>query len=103
MKLLIDCFGRSVRLTDERLAHILDHLEMAGMEGAIDLTLRDPEIVRISHSDAAVKLFYDFHANTLVGSKWLCVVVKYGSDDAFVVTAYLTSQPKAGEDLWPIK
>jgi mRNA interferase MazF len=24
-------------------------------------------------------------------------------DDAFVVTAYLTDKPKAGEDLWPIR
>jgi hypothetical protein len=24
-------------------------------------------------------------------------------NDAFVVTAYLTDKPKAGEDLWPIK
>ena len=47
MKILQDCFGRQVRLTDERLAHILEHPE--------------------------------------------------------VVTAYLTDQPKAGEDLWPTK
>jgi hypothetical protein len=26
-----------------------------------------------------------------------------GENDAFVVTAYLTDKPKAGEDLWPIK
>jgi hypothetical protein len=35
--------------------------------------------------------------------KWLCVVVKYAENDAFVVTAYLTDKPKAGEDLWPTK
>ena len=40
---------------------------------------------------------------TLVGGKWLCVVVKYEEADAFVVTAYLTNRPKAGEDLWPTK
>jgi hypothetical protein len=38
-----------------------------------------------------------------VGGKWLCVVVKYMENDAFVVTACLTDIPKAGEDLWPIK
>ena len=27
----------------------------------------------------------------------------YVENDAFVVTAYLTDKPKAGEDLWPIK
>jgi len=30
-------------------------------------------------------------------------VVKYLQNDAFVITAYLTDQPKAGEDLWPTK
>jgi hypothetical protein len=38
----------------------------------------------------------------LGGGKWLCVVVKCLQDDAFVVTAYLTDKPKAGENLWPI-
>ena len=32
MKVIRDCFGRSVRLTDERFAHILQHLELTGME-----------------------------------------------------------------------
>jgi hypothetical protein len=59
--------------------------------------------VRCSRSDAAVRLFYEFYARTIVGGKWLCVVVKYEKDDAFVVTAYLTDKPKAGEDLWPTK
>jgi len=31
MTTLIDCFGRAVRLTTERLAHILEHPEMVGM------------------------------------------------------------------------
>jgi len=33
MKTLRDCFGHSVRLTDERLAHILEHSEMKGPGG----------------------------------------------------------------------
>src|SRR5437868_2818864 len=28
---IIDCFGRRVRLTDERLTHILEHVEMRGV------------------------------------------------------------------------
>jgi len=92
-----------VRLTDERLAHIVEHAEMAGMEAEIERVLRQPQLVRGSRSDAAVRLFYEFYAQTLVGGKWLCVVVKYGENDAFVVTAYLTDTPKAGENLWPKK
>jgi len=103
MKLLEDCFGRRVRLTDERLAHILEHPEMVAMEREIDRALRFPTLVRRSRTDNAVRLFYEFYSQTIVGGKWLCVVVKYASSDAFIVTAYLTDKPKSGEDLWPTK
>ena len=69
----------------------------------IERVLRQPQFVRRSRADATVRLFYEFYAETIVGGKWLCVVVKYLENDAFVVTAYLTDKPKAGEDLWPIK
>jgi hypothetical protein len=52
MKTLLDCFGRNVRLTDERLAHILEHVEMKGMESEIIRVLREPQLVRQSRSDA---------------------------------------------------
>ncbi len=42
MKIIRDCFGRSVRLTDERSAHILRHQEMAGMEAEIERVLQLP-------------------------------------------------------------
>jgi len=103
MKPLQDCFGHQVRFTDERLAHILEHPEMKEMGAEIERVLLQPQLVRRSRSDAAVRLFYEFYAPTIVGGKWLCVVVKYAENDAFVVTAYLTDKPKAGEDLWPIK
>ena len=64
--------------------------------------LTAPQTVRRSLSDDAVRLFYDFYARTIVGGKWLCVVVKSLEDDALVVTAYLTDKPKTGDILWPI-
>jgi hypothetical protein len=103
MKLIVDCFGRSVRLTDERLAHILEHAEMAGMETELGRVLRSPSEVRTSRSDVNVRLFYEFSMQSSFGGKWLCVVVKYLSNDAFVITAYLTSTLKAGEIVWPKK
>ena len=42
MKVIRDCFGRSVRLTDERLAHILQHQELVGMEEEISRVLQTP-------------------------------------------------------------
>ena len=73
------------------------------MREAIIRTLQAPAEVRVSRSDPAVRLFYEFYSHTRIGGKWLCVVVKYVENDAFMVTAYLTDRPKAGEDLWPIK
>jgi hypothetical protein len=102
MKILEDCFGHSVRLTVERLAHLLEHPEMQEFESNLESVLRNPRMVRRSKSDEQVRLFYDFCSSTIVGAKWLCVVVKYNDQDAFVVTAYLTDKPKTGEDLWPI-
>ena len=46
MRLLEDCFGRPVRLTDERLTHILEHPEMAGMEAELVRVLRQPPTLR---------------------------------------------------------
>ena len=53
MKIIRDCFGQDVRLTDERLAHILDHGEMTGMEAEIERVVQAPTEVRASSSDRA--------------------------------------------------
>ena len=103
MKTLQDCFGRNVRLTDERLAHILERPEMKQIGDELKRVLHQPQLCRRSRSDDAVRLFYEFYEHTMVDGKWLCIVVKYGEGDAFVVTAYLTDKPNAGEELWPIE
>jgi len=69
MKVIQDCFGTSVRLTDERLAHILDHPELVGMANEIARVLETPMEMRRSRSDDDVKLFYEFYARTRVGGK----------------------------------
>jgi hypothetical protein len=103
MKLLHDYTGRTVRLTDERLKHVLEHPELAQLEEELAIVLRTPDEVRRSKSDAAVELAYRHYVGTMVGDKWLCVVSKYSEDDAFVITAYLTDALKSGEVLWPKK
>jgi len=62
-----------------------------------------PRIERVPRSDADVRLFFEFYSRTAVGDKWLCIVVKYLPDDAFVTTAYLTDKMKTGETIWPTK
>ncbi len=101
--ILIDYQGRQIRLTQERLKHILKHPEMVTMEEEIKTTLQYPEEVRRSKTDASVVLSYRYHEKTEVGNKWLCVVTKYLNDDAFVITAYLTHRIKPGELIWQQK
>jgi len=101
MKVIHDFGGVAIRLTDERLAHILEHPEMLGMEPSIEERLHDPEKVVQSPSDPSIHLYYRFYFRTVVGGKFLCVVVKMGEVDAFVLTAYLTDRIKKGARLWP--
>ena len=101
MRVIYDYQGVPIRLTDERLAHILEHPEMAGLEGAIEETLTHPEKVVESFSDPQARLYYRFYVGTRVGDKYLCVVVKVLGEDAFVLTAYLTDRVKRGVRIWP--
>jgi len=101
VKILYDHEGRAIRLTDERLAHILEHPEMQGMEGRIEQTVRRPERVLESLSDPQARLYYRMYLATRVGDKHLCVVVKLADNDAFVLTAYLVSKPAGRRQLWP--
>ncbi len=101
MREFADHEGRAIRLTEERLAHILSHPEMAGTEARIAETLARPEQVVESLSDPEARLYYRFYVGTRVGDKQLCVIVRLLEADAFVVTAYLTDKVKKGKLLWP--
>ena len=103
MTILTDYSGRNIRLTDERWAHVSEHPEMAGMRAALEETLRAPSIVVESLSDPAARLYHRIYLGTMVGAKYLCVVVKFSPQDAFVVTAYLTDRVKRGKIVWPEK
>jgi hypothetical protein len=101
IQVIRDYEGLAIRLTEERLAHIAEHAEMAGLIEAIPETLQAPERVVGSLSDPQARLYYRFYFGTMVGGKHLCVVVKVVEDDAFVLTAYLTDRVKRGMPLWP--
>jgi len=89
-----------VRLTDERLAHILDHPELIGLEQALVETVTQPQWVIQSISDQTVRLYYRYYQGTSVGDKFMCIAVKVVRGDAFILTAYLTDQRKKGKMLW---
>jgi len=85
MKLLTDYEAREIRLTDERLQHILEHPEMHGMEERIEETVRNPQKVVESLSDPDARLYYRHYLGSRVGNKHLCVVVKVADNDAFLL------------------
>jgi len=101
MRILRDYQGTAIRLTEERLAHIREHPEMVGLERAMAETLLHPVRVVESFSDPQARLYYRYYLGTMVGDKFLCVVVKFGASDAFVLTAYLTDKIKNGVQIWP--
>jgi hypothetical protein len=61
---------------------------MIGMQWAVWETLEDPEEVRKSRKASdTTRLYYRRYTNTEIGDKWVCVVVKFLSDDAFISIA----------------
>jgi hypothetical protein len=97
-----DYLGRSIRLTEERIAHFLEnHPELASESLSIIVeTLQNPDEVIVSSSDETVELFYRYYIKTPVGDKWLCVLVKNLVTDFFIITAYFTNSQKKGKKIW---
>lgn len=91
--LFIDHTGTAIRLTDERLEHILTrHQEMADQVDRIAETLAEPDGVSASREDPQVGLYYRKHEAGDGELKYTCVVVKKTMGDAFVLTAYTTGR-----------
>jgi hypothetical protein len=96
-----DYLGRPIRLTEERLAHLLEHPEMAGQLPHIQETLSQPELVVSTTADQTVFVYHRYYESTPVTSKFLLVVVKYMAEDAFVLTAFFSNRQKKGRAIWP--
>jgi len=99
-KVLQDRFGRAVRLTEERMAHILEHAEMEGQLDKLGEGLQEPDVIVRSQHDPNVHLYHKHYAATPVSEKYLLVAVKVAEDDAFVLTAFFTNTIQKGERLW---
>jgi hypothetical protein len=97
---LTDYRGRDVRLTAERWAHILDHPEMVGQRERLVETLAAPDLVIGTVLDPTVLAYHRLYATTPVSRKYLVVIVKATSQDAFVLTYYYTTRPKRGRVVW---
>lgn len=100
MKIFNDYEGNEIRLTDERLVHILLHPEMIDMLDKIEEVLRNPDCVFQSPADLDVRLYLKHFITKLFGGKYLCVVVKYIDNNSFIITSYLIRELPKGEILW---
>jgi hypothetical protein len=98
-----DYAGRSIRVNDERLTHAFEHEELLGQGERIQETLRDPDIVVQSHRDPEVSWYHKHYSATPVGGKYLRVVVKSTTQDAFLLTAFYTDRVSRGITLWEKK
>ena len=86
-----DEHGNEVTLTDERLRHILRrHPETAFQMHRFAETLAKPDAVRPSRSSPAVRLYPDLRGR----NRYVCLVVKRGRSDSFILSAYLDRRIK---------
>jgi hypothetical protein len=99
-EVLNDYEDRAIRLTDERWAHILDHPEMVEQRQRLAETLAEPDIVIATVADETVLAYHRLYERTPVTRKYLVVVVKMASDDAFILTAYFANRLKRGSIVW---
>ncbi len=91
----VDQHGDEVRLTGERLGHILRrHPEMALHLHRFADTLADPDAVRPSRSIPAVHLYYRLYTDLRGRNRYICLVVKRETDYSFIITGYLARSIK---------
>ena len=95
MRRFTDERGNEVRLTDERLRHILRrHPEMAFQLPRFAKTLSRPDMVSLSRSNPAVQLYYRLYPDLRGRNRYICLVVKREADYSFILTAYLSRSIK---------
>jgi len=99
--LLNDFQGRVVRLTEERLVHIMKHAEMQGQEKLIVEALQEPDSIFLTYHDPSVHVYHKLFDKTPVTRKYLIVAVKYTENDAFIITAFFTNKERKGTRIWP--
>lgn len=89
-----------IRLTNERVAHILARHEGRILDEISDALLY-PDLVIESLSDSQVWLYRRRVDQSAGRTKRIRVVVKHARSDAFVLTAYPSDRLKRGRRVWP--
>ena len=90
MRRFTDERGNEVRLTDERLGHILRrHPEMSFQVDRFAETLANPDAIVQSRSSPAVQLYYRLYPDLRNRNRYVCLVLKRERNYSFILTAYL--------------
>ena len=91
--------GVSIRLTDERWAHITEeHCEIAGLRSEVLETVLQPERILVGGDGELIAL------RELEQGKYLAVVYREQVDDGFIITAFVTRRERSlskRRQLWP--
>jgi hypothetical protein len=99
-EILYDHKGKAIRLTVERLSHILGHPEMISQRARLVESLAEPDQGIATMKDETVHAYHRFFDQTPVTRKYLIVVVKMSGEGAFVLTAFFSNRVKRGNVLW---
>ena len=90
-----DEHGSEVRLTDERLRHILrKHPEMVFQMHRFAETLASPDAVTPSRFNPTVQLYHRLYPDLRGRNRYICLVVKRGTGYSFILTGYLAQSIK---------
>ena len=91
--------GASIRLTDERWAHIIEeHGEISGIRALVLSAVQAPDRVLAGASGELLAV------REAEPGKWLVVVYRESGNDGFIITAFLTRRGRSLErrqQLWP--
>jgi hypothetical protein len=91
--------GITIRLTDERWAHITEeHCELAGLRMEVLETVFQPERILAGGEGELIAV------RELEQGKFLAVVYRELVDDGFIITAFLTRRIRSlakRKQLWP--
>ena len=91
--------GVSIRLQDERWAHITEeHCELAGMRLEVLETVANPKRIYAGNDGELLA------AREIETGKFLVVVYRELADDGFIITAFMTRRVKSLERrqlVWP--
>jgi hypothetical protein len=82
-----------IRLTYKQWAHITEtHDYMSGCLDMVIDTISDPDYIICGWVDELIALRH--YSKTIISKKSVVVVYKESSEDGFVITAFMTSDPE---------